>query len=121
MQVKNLNTVSVINHQTRWLPPEEGCLKLNVDAAVPNGSNSFSVGLVLRNHLGEFKAGKVVCLQGVDSVFEAEVNVVAEGLSWIISLPYQNISIESDSLLTVQAIKRGGGYEFEVGHTIDRC
>ena len=44
------------------------------------GSNSFSVGLILRDHLGSFVAGKVACLKMVSSVFEAETIAIHEGL-----------------------------------------
>lgn len=54
LKVKAPNTVPVINKQTRWMPPAEGCVKLNVDASIYMGSDSFSTGMVLRNHLGEF-------------------------------------------------------------------
>lgn len=59
----------------RWKPPEEGCFKLNVDASLRNGLESFTIGLIIRDNLG------------VPSVFGAETLVVKEGLAWLMSLP----------------------------------
>lgn len=56
----------------KWRPPKQGMYKLNTDAAYKAGSNSFSIGLVLWDHLGNFIAGKVVRLKMASSVIEME-------------------------------------------------
>lgn len=48
----------------------------------PNARN-FSVGMVLRDHLGYYVAGKVSCFPMVASFFEADVIGIREALSWI--------------------------------------
>lgn len=45
------------------------------------GAPTFSIGLVLRNHTGDFLAGKTMCMPEVESVFEAEVMGVREALT----------------------------------------
>lgn len=59
----------------------------------------FTVGMVLRDHDGSFIAGKTLCLQAPDSVFEAEAIGVREALSWVSNQQLQDkkISIETDS------------------------
>lgn len=44
---------------TRWTAPAEGSLKINVDASVFEGRASYSIGKVLRDHLGVFCRAKV--------------------------------------------------------------
>lgn len=56
----------------KWRPPKQGMYKLNTDAAYKYGSNSFSIGLVLWDHLGNFIASKVVRLKMACSVIETE-------------------------------------------------
>lgn len=90
----------------RWIPPEVGKFKLNTDASFKNGSDYFSVGLVLRDHFGSFVAGSVMSLKGATTVLEAEVCAIKEGLLWLVSMSYQDVEVESDSLLAVQAIKQ---------------
>lgn len=105
----------------KWRPPERGMLKLNVDAAYKVGLDSFSIGLVLRDHLGSFVAGKVLCFKIVSSVLEAETMAVHEGLKWLCSMPHQLVEVESDALLVVQAIKCDQNNLLEVGFILDAC
>lgn len=119
--MQNTNSSSRVSYAQRWFPPREGWLKLNVDASVKPGSDRFSVGLVLRDHLGEFVAGGVCCFPEVGSVFAAEVHAIFEGLKWLETMPYQRVIVKSDSFLSVQAIGRTCDNQFEEGHVIDMC
>ncbi|KAL8089577.1 hypothetical protein AgCh_039160 [Apium graveolens] len=94
------------------------CVKLNVDASFNVISNWFSIGMILRGHLGNFLHGKVARFPMVNSAFEAEAFAIAEGLSWLFSLPYKDVTIESDSMLSVQAINRCNHNALEVGHVL---
>ena len=57
----------------RGRPPDEGCFKVNVDASVVEGHNSFALGMVLRDDHGPFAAGKTMQVAGNVSVMEAEL------------------------------------------------
>lgn len=105
----------------KWIPPKQGAFKLNVDAAVKSGSENFFVGLILCDHLGQFVIGKVVCMKMVSSVFEAEACAIQEGLQWLLSLPHRDVEVKSDSLLSVQALKRHHNNHLEVGFILDSC
>lgn len=105
----------------RWKPLELGSFKLNTDAAIKVGDDTFSIGLVIRDHQGEFIFGKVMNMAMANSVFEAEVAPISEGLHWLSSLPYHNVEIESDSLLAVQALNRLHDNALEVGFVLDEC
>lgn len=56
-----------------------------------------------------------------NSVFEAEVLAINEGLLWLSSLPYRTVENETDSLLAVQAINRHQENVLEVGFALDDC
>ncbi|XP_074378226.1 uncharacterized protein LOC141719750 [Apium graveolens] len=117
-----VNVVSlVVASNTRWSPPEIGCLNLNIDASIWTDSTSFLVGLVLRDHLGTFVARKVASLSGSYTVLGAETLAMCEGLKWVMSMPYQKVSIEFDSLLSVQAIQSPCENVLEVGHILENC
>ncbi|XP_063947247.1 uncharacterized protein LOC135151929 [Daucus carota subsp. sativus] len=77
-----------------WKAPAVGHLKLNTDAAIKLGESTFTVGLILRDHIGDFVGGKVRSLPMVSSVFEAEITAIKEGLQWLSTLPYQHVTIE---------------------------
>ena len=105
----------------RWKPPATGSYKLNADASIKLGDNTFSVGFVLRDHAGGFVMGQVRKMLMVSSVFEAEVVAIREGLQWASGLPYHKIEIESDSLLAVHALTRPTDITLEVGYVLDEC
>lgn len=62
----------------KWKPLDPGAYKLNADASFTAGKDSFSIRMVLRDHVGAFIAGKVMSLKKVDSVVEAEAVAVKE-------------------------------------------
>lgn len=85
--------------ESKWKKPDVGSVKINVDASVFVGAPTFSIGMVARDHRGEFLAGKTMCLTEVDSVFEAESIGVREVLAWIkdLHLHSNRVIIETDS------------------------
>lgn len=56
-----------------WQPPKLDSFKVNVDASLFPNAQNFKVGIVLRDHLGSFIAGKVKDFSMIESVFEAEM------------------------------------------------
>lgn len=70
-----------------WKPPGEGSFKINVDATVKEGQDSFAIGMVLRNSQGQFLAGRVMKFAGTVQVMKAEMIGIAEALSWLKELP----------------------------------
>lgn len=67
-------------------------------------SNSFSIGMVLRDHKGHFLRGRTRRLSGRVKAFEAKAVGMFEALSWIKDLQGQDVIVESDSLLVVEAL-----------------
>lgn len=107
----------------KWSPPSSGQLKLNVDASVFPGADSFSLDMVLRDHHGSLLAGKVLRLSAPASVFEAETIGVREALSWIMAqqLHRKTVLVETDSLLTMQALHNDTINYLEVEDVIVSC
>lgn len=72
---KNLNQASptfVIDKKVLWHPPDQGFVKLNVDAFLYIGEESFALGKVVRDEKGCFVKGKNMRLQGIVTVMDAE-------------------------------------------------
>lgn len=84
--------------------PEEGHYKLNIDASVFSGTNSFSIGMILRDHNGMFLRGKMARFSGRVLAFEAEVVGILEAPSWIYTAPSQRVTVETDSLMVVNTL-----------------
>lgn len=112
-----------VKTDSKWQAPTNGTLKVNVDASVFPGAQSFTVGMVLRDQRGDFLAGKCATFNMVDSVFEAEAIGVREALSWIneIQIHQAEIIVETDSSLTAKAITGPGTNLLEVGEVINIC
>ncbi|KAL8092125.1 hypothetical protein AgCh_034424 [Apium graveolens] len=119
LQVTNFNVVTASLH--RWQSIMFGCFKFNVDVSFNANYSWFSVGFIFRDHLGAFLQGNVARYPIVTSVFEAEAMTIAEGLRWLFSLPYKDVTIESDLLLCVQAIRGCSTNVFKVGDVLDKC
>ncbi|XP_074327369.1 uncharacterized protein LOC141665289 [Apium graveolens] len=107
----------------KWKLPVTGTFKLNVDASVYPGTNAFAVGMVLRNDTGNFMEARTYKYSGEVSVVEAETIGVREALSWIKELRMQDeeITVESDSHITVNAIQKICTNYLEVGEIVEEC
>lgn len=105
----------------RGRPPDEGCFKVNVDASVVEGHNSFALGMVLRDDHGPFAAGKTMQVAGNVSVMEAELTGILEALIWAKEMTEGKVMIEGDSLLSVTAIKQGQCNLLEIGDLLQQC
>ncbi|XP_074347507.1 uncharacterized protein LOC141686368 [Apium graveolens] len=105
----------------RWVAPAQGTLKIYVDASVIKGANFFSVGMVARDHQGLFMRGKTMKFAGQVSVLEAKMVGILEALIWFSDLPDQSIIVESDSMLSIQAITKAEHNQLEIGNLIEQC
>ncbi|KAL8124645.1 hypothetical protein AgCh_012338 [Apium graveolens] len=105
----------------KWTTPAAGEYKVNVDASWFQGAESFSIGMVIRNHLGSFVEGRTVVLSQAADALEAEVLGIREALSWVKSMDGRKVTVESDSLVAVNAINGQNKFLLEVGHIIDHC
>lgn len=106
---------------SKWRPPVQGRVKLNVDASLFKNEHFYFVGMIFRDHLGMFIMGKMLKFAERVSVFEAESMRVYEALSWIDSLVVRDVTIECDSLLSMTAINSSKPILLEVGDVLDCC
>ncbi|XP_060959222.1 uncharacterized protein LOC133030484 [Cannabis sativa] len=88
-----------------WTPPTETSLKVDVDATLFNGGNSYGIGMVARNHDGVLIEARTVLSHGAVDPPLAEAIGLKEALSWIKDMQWQNVSLESDCLVAIQAIR----------------
>lgn len=85
------------------------------------GTSMFSIGMIIRDHKGEFVRAQTSSRRGEITVFEAEAWGVLQALKWIQELQLGSVDIESDSLLTVNAMTRCAENYLEVGNIIQEC
>lgn len=71
--------------------------------------------MVIRDHEGKFVVGKTMKIEDQVSVLEAESVGVLEALLWSKEFPDRHVDIESDSMLTVCAVKKPTAHYTELG------
>ncbi|XP_073121019.1 uncharacterized protein [Henckelia pumila] len=106
----------------RWKKPPENVLKCNVDAAVIDNYSHFGYGCVLRNTYGVVIAATHGRLQGHLNAMLAEALSIREALSWLKSLGFSHIIVESDALLVIEALNNSSESDSSIlGLIVDDC
>ncbi|CAM0908755.1 unnamed protein product [Alopecurus aequalis] len=87
----------------KWIPPDEGSDKLNVDSAfTPDGH--AGAGMILRNWRGELIFAASSQLQGCDDALEAELAAMEEGLNLAVHWSTKPIVLESDCAEAIKLV-----------------
>ena len=92
----------------RWIPPPNGMMKVNVDAALSKNMNVAAMAVVARDEKGKFQGGSVIVLDGVSSPETAEAMACREGCALASDLGLQKIRIATDCANVVTAIHGPG-------------
>ncbi|GKV09429.1 hypothetical protein SLEP1_g20934 [Rubroshorea leprosula] len=90
--------------ETRWHPPDEGYVKVNVDGAVSEQGHIFGMGALARDHHGEVLATMVCQGQGAVEAEMAEACSLRRALLWAQMLTLRRIEVETDCAAIVLAI-----------------
>ncbi|XP_071723406.1 uncharacterized protein [Rutidosis leptorrhynchoides] len=85
----------------RWIPPCQGSIKINTDAALFKESCFWGLGIVMRDHLGATVCYKSVYEQGFMDIFYAESTALLQGVLLALSFGFPHVIFESDALLVV--------------------
>jgi hypothetical protein len=93
--------------RAKWIPPPEGTVLVNVDAALFTTSDRMGAGVVIRDHDGMFIAA---CGERYDNVVApetVEALAVRRAISFAQEEGYSKITIASDCLSVIQRIRSG--------------
>ncbi|KAL8474699.1 hypothetical protein ACS0TY_031225 [Phlomoides rotata] len=85
-----------------WSP--SGFLKLNIDVAFFKDSAETDIDMVLRDDEGVFLAARSLVFSGYLEVDISEAMRFMEALSWVKHLGFENVIVEGDSKVVVDAI-----------------
>ncbi|KAI5325838.1 hypothetical protein L3X38_034912 [Prunus dulcis] len=92
-----------LGHHTAWSPPLNPLVKLNADVAWDPISKSMGIGVVVKDHIGQFLAGKSLLAQA-DLALMAECLACLERCRFASEMGDQLVSFESDCLEAVKTI-----------------
>ncbi|KAL8457781.1 hypothetical protein ACS0TY_034779 [Phlomoides rotata] len=90
-----------------WHLPAQGRVKLSIHVAQFVGAMTTGLGMVIRDDLGSFMVARTVCFPGNLRADEAKVIGLYEALSWNKNLTMDNIEVEMDVKVVVDAFNSG--------------
>ena len=85
-------------------PPPQNLFKINVDGTVAIANKKAGVDVIVRDELGRMEATMCRNLNAPLCAIEAKSKAVEVGLLFTQDIGIQDIVVESDSLITVQAL-----------------
>ncbi|GMN53271.1 hypothetical protein TIFTF001_022415 [Ficus carica] len=88
----------------KWRAPNEGCLKMNVDASVVAGLDKIGPGAVIRDSHGFVMGAMSKSVSGIFSPFLAECMATREGLQFAWESGLKVSSVESDAAQAVHSV-----------------
>lgn len=105
----NFLAVPTLMQQNKWSLPEEGWLKINVDAAIDGENRLAGLWAAIRNHKGELVGATVNTVKSLGDVEMNEARVVLWGMQAAFKAGAISIVLESDSKGVIELInnKRG--------------
>ena len=103
------------------MKPSTGVVKINVDAALFPDKERFSFACIARNDQGHVLEAIACSNQGMPSPESVEAMGVKEALSWIKRKDWQHVTIETDCLTVIQALRSSLSMDSYFGGIISDC
>ncbi|XP_060960654.1 uncharacterized protein LOC133031222 [Cannabis sativa] len=104
-----------------WTKPDSNNIKVNVNAALFAQDNSYGFGIVARDSQGKLIEAKTYYHGGDFSAETIEAIGIKEALSWIKNKKWQNVQVETDSMVTVQGIRSNQKMNSTFGLVVQDC
>jgi hypothetical protein len=108
-----------LSSSAKWVPPPEGTVLVNVDAAIFSASKQMGAGIVARDHTGNCIAA---CGERSDNVVTpelAEALAVRKAALFALDEGFSKIIIASDYLSVIQRIKSSVTEHYPYGIVIE--
>lgn len=106
---------------TNWTPPPAGSIKVNVDAAFPEGVDVFWVSMVARDNNGTCVWWSRKKIVGRPRAVEGEALAVLHGLSVARDHGWMKVILESDCLQVVKQMSSLSSSFSSFGAIVDSC
>ncbi|KAM6587643.1 hypothetical protein CsatA_010248 [Cannabis sativa] len=90
--------------EEHWFKPEINKIKVNVDGAIFHSNGFHGIGAVARDSDGQLIEAFTTLKCGVVQPATVEAFGIKEALSWIKSKGWSNVIVETDSIVSVQAL-----------------
>lgn len=91
----------------RWIPPPEGLVKIDVDAAMAKSLGQVAAAAIARDGTGVFIGASVLVLDGISDPVIVEAIACREGLASASDIVLQNFRLSCDNISVVRGINGG--------------
>uniref|UniRef100_A0A803QSA0 RNase H type-1 domain-containing protein n=1 Tax=Cannabis sativa TaxID=3483 RepID=A0A803QSA0_CANSA len=105
----------------QWTKPVPNTIKINVDGASFENEGSYGFGIVARDSSGTLVGPVAVCKNGAFAAEVVEAIGVKEALSWLKDKSWDKVEMETDNMLTVQAIRASHRVSSVFGLVVNDC
>ena len=112
------NLEPIMQRAATWSPPPLSLFKINVDGAVATATKKPGVGVIVRDELGRVEATMCRNLNAPLGAIETESKAIEVGLLFAQDIGIQDIVVESDSLIMVQALNGTSAPPFAVSAVV---
>ncbi|GKU88725.1 hypothetical protein SLEP1_g2954 [Rubroshorea leprosula] len=110
-----------VHGETKWKPPDEQTIKINVDGAVAEQRKVFGMGAVARDHCGEVLATMACQGRDVAAAEIVEACSIRRALQWAQELNLGRIIIETDCASIVTALSNNVALNSDLGNVLSDC
>ncbi|GLU12062.1 hypothetical protein SLE2022_287710 [Rubroshorea leprosula] len=107
--------------ETKWKPPDEQTIKINVDGAVAEQRRVFGMGAVARDHCGEVLATMACQGRDVAAADIVEACSIRRAMQWAQELNLGRIIIETDCASIVTALSNNVALNSDLGNVLSDC
>lgn len=116
-----LGFMSQDDSREHWSLPSIDSIKVNSESAIFQETCHFSYAFVARNSAGNLIEARLKCTRGNPSPELAEALGIREALSWVKDDNLNNVTLESDCLQIVQAIRSSFLCYSYLGRVVKDC
>nr|POE77153.1 putative ribonuclease h protein [Quercus suber] len=102
----------------KWSPPPPGWLKINFDGAIFSSKGLAGLGAIIRNDKGLVMAAYTQSIPLPTSVEMVEVLAARSAIGFLRELHFDQVIVEGDSEVIINAINKGGSSSSSYGHII---
>lgn len=104
-----------------WVKTQPNVVKVTVDAAIFADREEIDFGFVARNSKDELIEARTVIHKMLASPVTAEAMAMKVVLSWISSWRWSQVSLESDCLVVIQAVRSKTPIRSHFGVIVEEC
>lgn len=104
-----------------WVPPDPGYIKINIDAAIPENSSFFRIGMIARDDRGVTKWWARKEIQGRPTPTECEAMAALFGVQMAVRHKWRKVIVETDCLPVHGYLAKQQSGLVSYGAILDAC